>query len=989
MDNGHTSLKNLQNSLTTSFVDASTVSEPNLRAQLLANGLQGAGSKVITVLEQELSRCEYFDFSVAFVTLGGITPLLLILKELESKGVPGRILTTDYLQFTEPEALEKLAGLKNIEVRLFRTGEAGPRTGFHTKGYIFDRDGLCSIIVGSSNLTQTALSTNQEWNARLISTPGGEFARQIRREFDLLWNSRAAHPLANVIDDYRGEYGQSKTVRERFFSAESTYADTAYQAIVPNAMQRQLAANVLSLMRCEPQGQNLNKPKKGLLISATGTGKTYASAFVIQALNPRRILFLVHREQIARKAMQSYRRILGDRYSYGLFIGQELDTTSDIVFATMQTMVRHLHDGSFARKQFEVVVIDEVHRAGAKSYEQIMAYFEPRLWFGMTATPDRPDGIDIYALFDHHILTEIRLQQALENDLLCPFHYFGITGLSVSDRDYEVKNLSRLASDERVEHILEQSRYFGASGSRIKGLVFCSSNEEAQILSSKFNARGLRTVSLSGTDSQAVRESACSRLAEDAGQDALDYIFSVDIFNEGIDIPEVNQVILLRPTQSPIIFVQQIGRGLRKHVGKEYVVILDFIGQCSNNFLIPVALSGDRTYSKDTMRRAAGNGTQVLSGPSSIHFDRVARERIYAAIDSARTNSMALLREAYRLLRFKLGRIPTISDFDSHGSVDPTKIFSVCGSYYAFLKRCVREAAYTRNLDSTAGKLLVYFSRRLGNAQRISEAMVLERILQGHRTKLKAQFVADFTAEFSFSPPPAHIKSCELLLTSSFWRKTDEKASNADCAVLAADGPDEWKASEAFLTVLTLNPDLKDEFADLIAFVRNRFNQVYRGGYRGTLLKLYERYTYEDVCRMLDWDRNMPAQNIGGYCYDRASKTLPVFVNYIKDEGAIAYEDYFVSENHIVALSKTNRSVHSPDADHIFKRKDADKANRIYLFVRKNKDDKEAKSFYFLGEIQAEGEPEPVKLAGGVDAFEINYRLTDAVRQDIYAYLTS
>lgn len=607
----------------------------------------------------------------------------------------------------------------------------------------------------------------------------------------------------------------------------------------------------------------------------------------------------------------------------------------------------------------------------------------------MTATPERPDGFDVYGLFGNYILTEIRLQQALANDLLCPFHYFGISGLSVNDKDYEAKDFSKLASDDRVEHILKQSAYYGYSGVRLKALVFCSSNEEARLLSEKFNSRGLRTVHLSGSDSQSTREEASRRLALDSGDEALDYIFSVDIFNEGIDIPEVNQVILLRPTQSPIVFVQQIGRGLRKHESKEYVVILDFIGEYNNNFLIPVALSGDRTYNKDYMRRVVSTGTQVLSGPSSIHFDAISRERIYKAIDSARTNTMSSLREAYRLLKFKLGRIPSILDFDVHGLIDPMKIFDACGTYYGFLKKMEKDGEDFGEMDAAAQKYLAYITQRLGNAQRLSEIVVIKLILKGERDQLKAAFVADFVQRFSSSPSEAHLQSCEHILTSDFWRTQKEKKDNADCAVIELDDDGEWRAADAFVTTLSANPLLTRELKDLTEFIKTRYELTYKGGYGNTLLKLYERYTYEDVCRMLDWSRNITAQNIGGYFYDKPSRTLPVFVNYNKDEGAIAYEDHFVSENHMVALSKTKRKVNSSDADHIFKRTEEDKDNRIYLFVRKNKDDAEAKSFYFLGEIDAEGEPEPVKVVGGADAFEINYRLRVPVRNDIYTYLTS
>lgn len=280
---------------------------------------------------------------------------------------------------------------------------------------------------------------------------------------------------------------------------------------------------------------------------------------------------------------------------------------------------------------------------------------------------------------------------------------------------------------------------------------------------------------MSGNDSQSAREEACRRLALEAGDEALDYIFSVDIFNEGIDIPEVNQVILLRPTQSPIVFVQQIGRGLRKHDTKEYVVILDFIGQYNNNFLIPVALSGDRTYNKDYMRRVVATGTQVLSGPSSIHFDAVSRKRIYEAIDSARTNTITSLREPYRLLKFKLGRIPSILDFDVHGLIDPIKIFEACGTYYAFLKKMEKDGEDFGEMDAAAQKYLSYLTQRLGNAQRVSEILVLELILNGEHNNLKSAFIANFVRHFSSNPSESHLQSCERILTSNFWRTQKRK----------------------------------------------------------------------------------------------------------------------------------------------------------------------------------------------------------------------
>ena len=300
--------------------------------------------------------------------------------------------------------------------------------------------------------------------------------------------------------------------------------------------------------------------------AATGTGKTYAAAFAVRELKPRRMLFVVHREQIARQAMASFRRVLGeDELTYGLLGGGQNEAGADCVFATMQTLARERVLGALDPKAFDVIIIDEVHRAAAESYKKIMAHFEPKLWFGMTASPDRPDGADIYALFDHNIAYEIRLSAALEEDLLCPFHYFGVKDVTVGGMMLEdLSDFRLLTAEERVSNILDRAQYFGWSGPRVKGLVFCSRKEECAELSRLFNERGLMTVALTGEDEQSLREEAIYRLSHGVGDNRLDYIFTVDIFAEGVDIPEVNQVIMLRPTQSAIVFVQQLGRGLRK-----------------------------------------------------------------------------------------------------------------------------------------------------------------------------------------------------------------------------------------------------------------------------------------------------------------------------------------------------------------------------------------------------------------------------------------
>lgn len=319
----------------------------------------------------------------------------------------------------------------------------------------------------------------------------------------------------------------------------------------------------------------------------------------------------------------------------------------------------------------------------------------------MTATPDKRDdyieGRNVYELFNHQIAHEIRLQKAMEDDLLCPFHYFGISDIAMlNDKTFKgkiitEKDFNLLTSEERVDHVIEQAQYYGYSGDRVKGLIFCSRNKECESLSKLFNERGYRTLALSNETPQKLRETAFERLAmkeEDAIDEfqPLDYIFSVDILNEGIDIVEVNQVIMLRPTQSPIVFIQQLGRGLRKAEGKEYVVILDFIGNYDNNFMIPVALSGDRTYNADLIRKYVISGNSTIPGASTIHFDEISKDKIFHAIDHIKPSTFKqLIKEGYINLKNRLGRSPRLIDFYENNEIDPLVIIKEYNSEMTYL----------------------------------------------------------------------------------------------------------------------------------------------------------------------------------------------------------------------------------------------------------------------------------------------------------------
>ena len=421
-----------------------------------------------------------------------------------------------------------------------------------------------------------------------------------------------------------------------------------------------------------------------------GTGKTYLSAFDVKKYQPGRFLFVVHRENIAREAMASYKRILGPEIDTGILTGGQKDPEAKYLFSTIQTLSKEETLRSFAPDAFDYIVIDEAHHSGAETYQRVLEYFEPKFLLGMTATPERTDGYDIFEKFDHNIAYEIRLNRALEENMLSPFHYFGVSEIKIGGELLDDNaEFNQLTCNERIERIIEAADFYGYSGDRVRGLVFCSRKEEAKELSRKFNeysncGRRFNTLALTGESSEVERENAIKRLEQKQIEEHLDYIFTVDIFNEGVDIPTVNQVIMLRPTQSAIIFVQQLGRGLRKAYEKEYLTVIDFIGNYSNNYLVPIALYGDRSFNKDTVRKMVNSGSSIIPGCSTVNFDQITKERIFKSIDSASLQTLALLREDYRLVKYQLGRVPMMLDFMEIGSREPY-------AFVGYSDRCVNK----------------------------------------------------------------------------------------------------------------------------------------------------------------------------------------------------------------------------------------------------------------------------------------------------------
>ncbi len=989
-------IEDLRRGFETAFIDGSVVSSESFRPQFVSNNYK-EGKKVLSSIEDELLACDEFKISVAFITLSGITPLLQTLKELERKNIPGKILTTNYLNFSEPKALEKLHSLKNVEIKMFDSENSGE--GFHTKGYIFRKEEIYRIIIGSSNMTGNALKHNYEWNTKIVSTTEGEISKNIIEEFDRLWASRYSENYEEFISEYRERYRIIKHQREIAKSEELVSLDNF--KLQPNSMQVGFIAN---LRRIIETGEN-----RALLISATGTGKTYASAFAMRELGFKRVLFLVHRGQLARQSKKSYEKVFSKSVSMGLVGAGYSDYDADYIFATVQTLSRDEHLLQYASDHFDAICLDEAHHVPADTYQKVMKHFTPKLWLGMTATPDKRDdnieGRNIYELFDYQIAYEIRLQQAMEENLLCPFHYFGITDLSIIGDDKN-RDFSVLTCDERVKHIVEQANYYGYSGDRVKGLIFCSSIKESEVLSEKLNhtvnpatGRFYRTIALNGSASEEERTQAFERLAADDKEmdsqqeisNHLDYILSVEILNEGVDIIEVNQVIMLRPTQSPIVFIQQLGRGLRKADGKEYVVILDFIGNYNNNFMIPIALSGDRTYNKDNIRRFVLEGGRVIPGVSTIHFDEISRKRIFASVDNANFSDVKLIRENYTNLKNKLGRIPALKDFDLYGEMDVLRIFdnNSLGSYYKFLVKY--EPEYKIHLSEDEEKVIEFISKKLASGKRIQELQLFRRLIayaQGFSRIGLFKGLAEDLKSYNKTMSDDQRDNIANVMTNAFPSGSNKKTYE-QCVFIEKDA-DDYIPSKSFMEMLS-NEDFRMVLSELIDFGISRYERDYSNCYKDTDFVLYQKYTYEDVCRLLNWESNEVPLNIGGYKFDKKTKTFPVFINYDKSDDisdTTKYEDHFVSNRLLIAISKSGRSMDSEDVQNFLRAKE--RGIRVELFVRKNKDDKISKEFYYLGSMSASGRAEEFTMANtDKSAVEIEWVLDQPVRDDIYEYIVS
>lgn len=958
------------------YLDRDQFSAPERFApRLLTNQY---GNQIYDQLKAELAECQSYTFAVAFITDAMLSNLKPIFRRLANRGVQGRLLTSTYLSFNSPKVFEELLKIPGLEVRLADVN------GFHQKGYIFQKDGYQTIIIGSANLTTSALMKNQnyEWSLQISSLDNGDIVRQVQDNIEQEW-AKAQLLQKSWISRYQENYQRTRPAYQELTKPDHSL-NPKKDEIVPNKMQEDALGQIQAL---RDQGSD-----RGLVVSATGTGKTYLAAFDVKRARPKRMLFLAHREQILEKSCASFQKVIGGPDDdFGILSGNHQDVNAKYLFATVQTMAKEANRTRFARDAFDYILIDEVHHAGAETYQRIIDYFTPKFFLGMTATPERSDDFNIFALFNYQLAYEIRLQDALEERMLCPFHYVGVHDFefdSASDNqlvdDYnqavasnkDVKRYSQqvlelLSSHDRVKYVLQAADYYGYSGDQLHGLVFCANVGEAEAIATEFTRQGHLATALSGKDSVERRNQVVTQLEE--GE--IDYIVTVDIFNEGIDIPCVNQVIFLRNTNSRIIYVQQLGRGLRKALGKDYVEIIDFIGNYQNNYMIPIALTGDNSFSKDQARNTVNMEPTI--GLSTIAFDEVAQEKIFASLRTAKLDSVKQLRGIYQNVKQQVGRVPLLKDFYRTDSIDPVIIANKEKNYGRFLQKRREEV----KLSDQEDKWLSFLDCELLSGKRVAELALLHLLLD--QQAVTGQQLIHFIKEHGGQADPETLASMRRILRLIFY--TDEIDPKRDSyggipLIEWEEGKNQYRLAPAVHHSLMEEKDFAHLWQDAIETGLLR-GARYRGG---NPFKIGEKYTRKEALRLANFSQNQSPQTVGGY-RDEGK----VFVMFVTNEKAddikesIAYNDYMIDDRHMHYYTKTKRRLSSPDVQRIM-----DGKHILHMFVKQNDAD-DGKTFYYLGtSYYVEGTARQEKQTNGNSIVSMRLAFDKAIPHDLYRLFT-
>lgn len=859
----------------------------------------------MATIQSNLRQCNAFSFSVSFIKKAGLDLLKNDIAAAVERGAKGKVITSTYQNFTDIESLRWFMNLassaSNFECHLDDESFYDIRTysanGFHTKGYIFEFDERAEIIIGSSNITRYALLRNIEWDLVVNCPKDSEVYINSLREFDYLWNQ--TYKLdSERISIYSGKIS---------YAIESWDMDYELSGhnIVPNYMQRKA---LKELNRNRALGV-----QRSLVISATGSGKTFLAAFDALNFGPKRLLYVVHEGSILSRSLETFETVFAGQKTCGKFTGEAKETEADFLFATNVSMCKSLD--IFKKDEFDYIIIDECHHAVAETYKKIIDYFEPEFLLGLTATENRMDNKDVVEIFDNNIPFELRLRDAIINDLIVPFHYYGIRdelvdyGLSDSSERRLIAQMSDAGNCDFIRQQIEKHR---KPGEKLKALAFCRNIQHARMMAD--NLKGFyHTAYLTGKNKTGERIKAFNDLQSETKN--LEILFAVDILNEGVDIPGVNMVLFLRPTESSTIFIQQLGRGLRKFPGKDYVTILDFIG---NNYRRSVhialalgSLSRNSILEKKLLKSMVLNDFKPLGLDEygvEIKIDDLSKEQIIENIEGENFNSLKYMKADYMNFKNYLNTSSYPKHLDYLNSDYAPNLLKfmkikiggkITGSYYNFLKGIEEQGLPLFSEQQV--KVINYLSNQLPLVRR-HEYVIVEQLLSGHKSK-------DYL---------------KTILASEIPNFEDEQMEHALRFLM------ENEAVSINENIVSLACEIEKEFVeyinDLINYGISDFNTRYRGESEDSFL-MWQDYRVDQVQLKI---LNNPGDIMKGTFYKDGN--MYVFAGLKKDraeDDPLNYKDKFLSSDVFQWESIANIGKAEEQ-----RQKDAKK---VHVFVRKVK----------------------------------------------------